>query len=200
MNHLIIFIKNPVLGQVKTRLAETIGPEEALIVYVKLLQHTRLVANNIEAERRLYYSDGVVQNDMWPNDDYVKMVQSESDLGTRMQRAFERSFEDGAEKVVIIGSDCYELSPSHIEAAYKSLDRTDFVIGPAFDGGYYLLGMKQPAEFLFQDIQWSTDEVFDETRKAIISRGFTLGTLEQLRDIDDRVDLAHYQDLHEHLR
>lgn len=200
MNHLIIFIKNPVLGQVKTRLAETIGPEEALIVYVKLLQHTRLVANNIEAERRLYYSDGVVQNDMWPNDDYVKMVQSESDLGTRMQRAFERSFEDGAEKVVIIGSDCYELSPSHIEAAYKSLDRTDFVIGPAFDGGYYLLGMKQPAEFLFQDIKWSTDEVFDETRKAIISRGFTLGTLEQLRDIDDRVDLAHYQDLHEHLR
>ncbi len=200
MNHLIVFVKNPVLGQVKTRLAETIGPEEALIVYIKLLKHTREVALKVDAEKHLYYSDQVVQNDLWSTEDFSKHVQSGDDLGERMRSAFERSFSMGADKTVIIGSDCYELEPAHIEAAFKSLESSDYIIGPALDGGYYLLGMKAPSDFLFEDIAWSTPAVFDQTRRAIMSRGFALGTLEILRDIDTRTDLDHYAELHQHLK
>ncbi|MCE2497265.1 MAG: TIGR04282 family arsenosugar biosynthesis glycosyltransferase [Flavobacteriales bacterium] len=200
MNHLIIFIKNPIIGKVKTRLAETIGQEEALIVYVKLLKHTREVALKVDAFKQLYYSDQVVAHDLWSAEGFAKYVQSDGDLGERMKSAFEQSFSEGAKKVVIIGSDCYELEPAHVDAAFKALDNSDFVIGPAWDGGYYLLGCKQPADFLFEGISWSTDSVFDETRRAIVSRGFTLGTLEELRDIDTQTDLEYYTELHQHLK
>ena len=195
MDHLILFVKNPILGEVKTRLAETVGDEEALIVYVKLLKHTREVALKCAAERTVFYSKHVVQSDQWSGEHFEKAVQRGADLGERMNRAFHEQFDKGASKMILIGSDCYELEPGHIHAAFKALDKSDFVVGPAEDGGYYLIGMKQPAPFVFEDISWSTSEVFDETRRAVLSRGFTLDVLETLPDIDTHEDLLNYPEL-----
>jgi rSAM/selenodomain-associated transferase 1 len=200
MNHLIIFIKNPILGHVKTRLAQSIGEEEALIVYVKLLKHTREVVLAVESKRQLYYSQQVADHDLWSTDHFNKNIQKGVDLGDRMNAAFSQCFQEGAEKVVIIGSDCYEIEPGHIEAAYRALGQTDYVIGPAQDGGYYLLGMKRPSDFLFQDIAWSTASVYDDTRKAVLARGFSIDSLETLRDVDHVEDLVHYEDLKQHMR
>ncbi len=200
MNHLIIFIRNPILGKVKNRLARTIGDEQALMVYEKLLRHTLEVTQAVPAEKRLYYSEQVADHDMWPNDHFLKFAQKGPDLGERMKNALRTSFTDGAKKVVIMGSDCYEIEPGHIEGAFRALDGHDFAIGPALDGGYYLLGMKQPANYLFEGIRWSTEFVYDESRKAIISRGFTLEVLDQLRDIDERADLIHYKELYQYIR
>lgn len=195
MDHLILFVKNPILGEVKTRLAETVGDEEALIVYVKLLKHTREVALKCAAERTVFYSKNVVQSDQWSGGNFKKTVQRGADLGERMDRAFQEQFDKGASKMILIGSDCYELEPGHLNAAFKALDKSDFVVGPAEDGGYYLMGMKQPATFVFEGIRWSTSEVFDETRRAILSRGFTLDVLEKLPDIDTQEDLLKYPEL-----
>ena len=196
MDHLVLFVKNPILGAVKTRLAESVGDEEALIVYVKLLKHTREVALKVDAQRYVYYNKHVVQTDQWLSADFSKRVQKGTDLGARMNEAFRAQFDEGADKVVLIGSDCYDLEPGHLKAAFKSLDKSDFVVGPAEDGGYYLIGMRQPAEFVFDDIQWSTNTVFDETRKAILSRGFSLDILEELSDIDNLEDLKRYPELY----
>jgi len=196
LDHLVLFVKNPILGSVKTRLAESVGDEEALIVYVKLLKHTRDVALKVDTQRYVYYNKHVVQTDQWLSADFSKRVQKGTDLGARMNEAFRTQFDEGARKVVLIGSDCYDLEPGHLKAAFKSLDKSDFVVGPAEDGGYYLIGMRQPAEFVFDGIQWSTNTVFDETRKAILSRGFSLDILEELSDIDNLEDLKKYPELY----
>jgi len=196
LDHLVLFVKNPILGAVKTRLAESVGDEEALIVYMKLLKHTREVALKMDAQRYVYYNKHVVQTDQWLSTDFNKKAQKGPDLGTRMNEAFRAQFEEGADKIVLIGSDCFDLEPGHLKAAFKSLDKSDFVLGPAIDGGYYLIGMRQPAAFVFEGIRWSTNTVFDETRKAILSRGFSLDILDELSDIDNLEDLKRYPELY----
>lgn len=181
---LLIFIKNPVAGTVKTRLAKDVGDEEALNIYLQLLAHTRSQANEVEVARRLYYSNEVDPNDEWPADLYYKYVQEGNDLGARMENGFRRAFFDGSRKVVIIGSDCAQLTTAHLEAAFEALDTHDIVAGPANDGGYYLLGMKTFTPEVFRNITWSTQSVLADTIATVRKMNKSVKVLETLIDVD----------------
>lgn len=185
---LLIFCKNPHLGKVKTRLAATVGDAEALRVYRILLEKTRAAALNVEAERRLYYSDFVETGDEWPETHFHKHAQTGQDLGERMENAFRDAFSDGGTKVVIIGSDCPDLSGTLLQGAFQRLDEADFVLGPASDGGYYLLGMKTLEASLFRDMEWSVSTVGAETLHRIGGLGKSCFLMPVLDDVDTEED------------
>lgn len=188
-NLLIVFIKNPVEGTVKTRLGASIGSKNALQVYKKLLAHTRYVASEADCSRQLWYSSMIDRRDSWKADQFNKRLQQGSDLGERMSRAFREGFEAGYKRVVIIGSDCAELAPDHIEQAFEALERNDAVIGPSQDGGYYLLGLADFRDEVFRDVAWSTPEVYETTTELFEGLGMTYLVLETLNDIDMLEDL-----------
>ena len=181
---LIIFLKYPELGRSKTRLAKDIGNENALKVYIELLEHTQLISNQLKIDKYLFY-DKVTANTMpWGDEIYQTAYQIESDLGGRMENAFEQLFLKGYERLLIIGSDCYELTQEIIEHAFELLNTSDAVIGPAKDGGYYLLGLRKMIPQLFSDVAWSTDEVFSATVKTLENLNLTYSTTPILSDID----------------
>jgi rSAM/selenodomain-associated transferase 1 len=153
-----------------------------------LLEKTRAAACLCRSARWLFYSDFVDENDAWSPDYFEKKVQHPGDLGERMQQAFETAFSAGAQKVVIIGSDCPELSGALLDQAFATLDHADFVLGPVPDGGYYLLGMKAPAPALFEDIAWSTETVREKTLEKMAALGKTCALLPVLADIDTEAD------------
>ncbi len=186
--NLIIFIKNPVLGKVKTRLAEAVGDQQALEIYIALLEKTREEALQVKAKRFLYYSDRV-QRDEWLENDFKKKPQSKGDLGQKMQAAFQHVMEQQQKKCIIIGSDCYDLSADIIERAFFLLDDSDVVIGPANDGGYYLLGMKSFHPALFMNVEWSTEKVLDQTLAHAKNLNLRVALLEELIDLDTFDDL-----------
>ncbi len=189
---LLIFIRNPKLGQVKTRLARTVGDEEALRIYQLLLGKTRHAALDATVERWLLYSDVVDESDAWPMPDVRKMVQSPGDLGARMEQAFQATFAAGAQQAVIIGSDCPDLTGAIIDAAFQALDTDDFVLGPVPDGGYYLLGMRALEPRLFRDIAWSTDTVGSTTLERIAAAGKSCTLLPTLTDVDTEEDWRNW--------
>lgn len=160
---IIIFTRNPELGKCKTRLAATIGDENALEVYKILLQHTTIITKNLNVDKFVYYSNAIPKDDLWNNDTYRKSTQEGSDLGMRMQNAFSDLFSLGYEKIIIIGSDMCDLSQSDLEIAFSKLESNDFVIGPASDGGYYLLGMKKIETSVFRNKTWGTNTVLEDT-------------------------------------
>ncbi len=189
-NALVIFVKNLVYGKVKTRLAATIGAENAFKVYAALIAHTWSVTQNIPAGKIVYYADKVEDEDIW-DERFDKMVQHGGDLGERMMNAFRDMFEKGYENVVIIGSDCPALDERIIIDAYHQLKKWDIVIGPAFDGGYYLLGMKSLHPYLFEKMAWSTPTVFEVTAARCKSLHLSCAVLPRLPDIDEEKDLVH---------
>ncbi|MFT7035649.1 MAG: rSAM/selenodomain-associated transferase 1 [Cyclobacteriaceae bacterium] len=186
---LIIFIKNPEKGKVKTRLAKEIGDDKALEVYQELLNHTHSITNSLPVSKNLYYSQRVDENDIWSSADYQKLVQQGEELGSKMSNAFSDSFEDGKSPICIIGSDCFELSEDILQDAFEKLTDFDFVIGPAKDGGYYLLGMNVHSPTLFNDKVYSTSEVSEEAINAIKHLGKSYFLLPELSDIDTLKDL-----------
>lgn len=188
--HLIIFVKNPIPGQVKTRIARTVGHDTAVAVYQHLLQYTQQLVRSFSGKCIVYYGDLINPDDGW--NAYTKQAQTGNDLGERMANAFQEQFAAGAQKVVIIGSDCLTISPGHLTTAFQLLDTTDVVIGPATDGGYYLLGMNQLHPFLFQDMPWSQPELRQRTELAILQRGLTFAQLDELSDIDEWSDYEPY--------
>lgn len=192
---LLIFIRNPQLGKVKTRLARTVGDAEALRIYRILLEKTRTAALGVQAERWLFYSDFIEKNDGWPDPDFSKKTQANGDLGERMEQAFRTAFEEGAKKVIIIGSDCPQLTGEMLQMAFDKLDKADFVLGPVPDGGYYLLGMKKLEPSVFHDIEWSTETVKIRTLKKIQAAGKSCALLPVLSDVDTEEDWRAVQPL-----
>ncbi|MBV6441617.1 MAG: glycosyltransferase [Haliscomenobacteraceae bacterium CHB4] len=192
---LLIFIRNPRLGKVKTRLARTAGDAEALRIYRILLERTRRAALGVRVERWLCYSDFIDKNDDWPEADFSKKMQAGSDLGARMEQAFRTAFEAGANKVVIIGSDCPKLRGEILQSAFNQLDEFDFVLGPVPDGGYYLLGMKALEPSVFQDVEWSTSKVRAQTLEKITAAGKSCALLPLLPDVDTEDDWLAVQPL-----
>jgi len=184
---LIIFVRNPVLGKVKTRIAAAMGDENALAVYKYLLQHTKDITNGLPVTRFVFYADEIAINDLWNG--YEKCLQSGSNLGERMSDAFECLFEKGFTKIVIIGSDCFELDEKMISGSFLKLNEYEIVIGPATDGGYYLLGMQSPFKNLFENITWSSDSVFNETVKQIQQHSLSSYVLPTLHDVDETIDI-----------
>lgn len=190
-NALIVFIKNPEIGKVKTRLAKTMGDEKALAIYKALMEHTRKIAEALPVNRRLFYSQFINESDTWSRDKFQKDLQIEADLGIKMATAFHTVFKEN-EKVVIIGSDCASLTPEIVQTAFDRLDEFPFVIGPAMDGGYYLLGMNQFTPAVFGDIEWSTETVCSTTIERINNLNKTYFLLPELSDIDYEEDWVKY--------
>ncbi|MBA3829336.1 MAG: TIGR04282 family arsenosugar biosynthesis glycosyltransferase [Taibaiella sp.] len=183
---LIIFARKPELGKVKTRLAAGIGLEKALAVYIKLLEHTRNITSGLPCDKYVFVT---AHNDDKFWEGYQIELQQNETLGDRMHHAFEILFAKGYKKVVIIGSDCPLLKAEDIKVAYEALDKTNIVIGPTFDGGYYLLGMNQLYQQLFINKAWSTDTVFRDTINDINTASLSVHVLRELADLDEEKDM-----------
>jgi len=188
-NALIIFVRNPELGKVKTRLAADVGNENALLIYRKLLQHTFDITQQSPVHKFIFYVDKIELVDMWQQENYFKLLQDENDLGNRMRSAFENIFKKGYNKVCIIGSDCFELSAKMIDKSFAYLDTYDLVIGPANDGGYYLLAMKNEVKDVFKNIEWSTEKVLQQTIQIAREKKYTYKLLDKLNDVDTVADV-----------
>lgn len=188
-NLLIIFTRNPELGKVKTRLAKSIGDENALTIYKTLLDRTEKTTRNLTCDKAIYYSVKIRENDIWDASIYQKHQQRGDDLGIRMLNAFSEAFSNNYDKVAIIGSDLFDLNPNHINEAFEELNNNDIVIGPAHDGGYYLLGMKSIYSQVFKNKDWGTSTVFNDTIKDLKNESIHL--LETLNDIDVYDDLKN---------
>ena len=182
---LIIFVRKPVLGKVKTRLAADIGDKLAYSVYVRLLEYTKKLTAHLQVSKFVYYADEVEMNDLWNG--MTKRLQSDGDLGSRMEIAFHEVFADGFKKILIIGSDCAELTGSILLDAWEALDQHEVVIGPAEDGGYYLLGLKENIPEIFRNKPWSRNNLLEETKKSL--EGKLIKFLPTLSDVDVIEDL-----------
>jgi uncharacterized protein len=187
---LIIFVKNPEKGKVKTRLAKDIGDDQALHVYHRLLQYTKGISKPLNSEKLVYYSDFIDNNDLWDNMTFEKHLQNGADLGERMQNAFAEAFARGQQRVLIIGSDCVELETYMIKEAFAVLESNDVVIGPAKDGGYYLLGMRKFYPTLFENKPWSSEDLLMDTIIDLKKLNAPYYLLKTLSDIDHVEDLA----------
>lgn len=185
---LIIFLRNPVSGKVKTRLAAGVGADAALQIYRKLVAHTLKAAAQSGARVYLFYDESLPEiARRTPDVEY--RLQEGKDLGARMYHAFQSLQVDGCDQSVIIGSDCPEITGDHIRRAFDSLREYDSVVGPADDGGYYLLGLTSPHPSLFTGKNWSTESVLEDTLADIRLLGWSFTTLPTLTDIDTVDDL-----------
>ncbi|WP_438962223.1 TIGR04282 family arsenosugar biosynthesis glycosyltransferase [Nonlabens sp.] len=186
-NCLIIFTRNPELGKGKRRLAATVGDQVAFDIYKFLLAHTREITRDLKAVKQVWYSERLHLDDDWDNAIYDKQVQAGDDLGERMNYAFAKAMQQHS-KVIIIGSDLHDLEQQDLEKAFELLDHHDAVIGPATDGGYYLLGFKNhvPQE-VFQNKIWGTDTVLENTIKDLETLNYA--TLAPRNDVD------YYEDI-----
>lgn len=187
---LLIFVKNPVRGKVKTRLAATVGEERALEVYRQLLARTRSVSVDLPGAKAVFYADFVPEEDEWEEAIYQKQVQEGHDLGERMERAFAWAFAAGQTSVCLIGSDCYELTVQVLQQGFAALAEHDVVLGPSTDGGYYLIGMNRLHPAFFRGKRWSTDTVLHEALQEVERLGLTTHLLPPLTDVDEEKDLS----------
>lgn len=187
---LIVFVKNPIEGKVKTRIAKTVGDNKAVEIYRELLQYTHDVAETLPAAdytRTIYYGDFINDNDLWNGWQKARQPQ-DGDLGDRMKQAFREQFALGADRVVIIGSDCLDLKPHHLQEAFQQLQQHDVVLGPSTDGGYYLLGMNILYEAIFDGMPWSQPELMEKTKAVLAKNNISYALLEPLTDIDEWED------------
>ena len=188
-----MFLKAPRPGQVKTRLAAEIGAGEAARVYralaERVLAQTALQAG--DAYRRLiFFSPADARDEIaaWlPGE--VLVAQDGADLGQRIDAAFAHAFEGGATRVVLIGTDVPRLAREHVRQALAALESSPLVLGPATDGGYYLIALRARQPELFQGIAWSTDTVRAATLERAAALGLNVHLLEPLRDVDTAADL-----------
>ena len=188
MSCVVVFGREPIPGRVKTRLAAGVGEEAAAAVYGELLAHTLDMAEAVDADLVLALAEPPARSFRPPLDVAIE-VQVSGDLGRRLSATFERRFAEGYRRVAVIGSDCPELAPRHLDDALTSLADRPVVLGPAADGGYWLVGARPPLVEMFTDIPWSTDGVLEATRARLSRLGIDWLELEELADLDTEADL-----------
>lgn len=182
---LIVFVKNIKLGKVKTRLAKDVGDEEAFQVYKHLVEITEKATNEINCDKRIYFSD-IIIDEKWQKSS--KFVQKGADLGEKMQNSIEKGFKDGFEKIVLIGSDLPDISAKIIQEGFDALENSEVVFGPAEDGGYYLVGMTKNQHLIFENKPWSQSNLLEVTLGELSNKA-SISLLEELNDIDTLEDL-----------
>jgi len=185
-NLLIVFVKNIKLGKVKTRLAKSIGDEGAFQVYKHLVEITEKASEALNVEKRIYFSDAI-NEEKWPK--IEKNIQKGADLGEKMKNSIKKGFEDGFEKIVLIGSDLPDISSQIIENGFDELKNKEVVFGPAQDGGYYLIGLTKPHDFIFENKPWSQSNLLATTLYELQENNISYFLLEELNDIDTLEDL-----------
>ena len=185
-NLLIVFVKNIILGKVKTRLAKTIGDEGAFQIYSELVGITEQETQSVQATRHIYFSDVIIPS-KWENDS--KFTQEGADLGARMFNACQYGFDQGYDNVIVIGSDLPDISATIIKSAFEKLASNDVVFGPADDGGYYLLGMSEMTRSIFTEKPWSQSSLLEGTLDELSEQNKSVALLDTLNDIDTFEDL-----------
>ena len=184
---LVIFAAAPEKGRVKSRIAADLGPDVALTAYRTLAEHAVAAALHVDwCRKTIAYAPNGTGDAMrnWFGDLFDYRAQGEGDLGRRMLAAFERAFSDGADRVILIGVDCPGVSEAVITEAFARLDQADAVIGPSFDGGYYLIGLKTPIKALFTEIPFGTGDTLQRTLTAARRGGIRVSLLEWKRDVN----------------
>jgi len=189
---LVVFVKEPRPGSVKTRLAVAIGDDDAAQLY-QVFVETVLAATTPapgEYERLVFYDPPEAGERMraWLPSGRLRQ-QATGDVGQRMAACFARCFARGASRVVLAGSDAPALGRGEVRAAFDALADHDLVLGPAVDGGYYLVGLCAPQPTLFEGVAWSTASVLDETLVRAAAAGLSVAQLAPLRDVDTADDL-----------
>ena len=183
------FVKYPVAGRVKTRLARSVGDREAARCYRVLAEHNFAVVqaacqrDDVGVVFDPPEDDAAVRTWLPGADQYWPQVAG--DLSARLTAGFQRAFEAGYCRVIVVGSDTLGLAPSILTEAMTALEQWDTVIGPSEDGGYYLIGTRRFWPFLFEDISWSTDQVLRQTRERMRGRRLTTRVLPVLEDLDE---------------
>ena len=193
---LIIFVRSPNDKQVKSRLAATLGGEFARDFYRLCAEHIIRETDRMLSgvQRYIFYASQEEERAVrrWLGRSFYFRAQSGGGLGDRIWHAFRAVFSHGAEKAVIVATDVPDLTHDIMDEAMQALDNCDIVIGPSYDGGYYLLGMKRLHSDLFRDIPWSTERVYEETLLRIKAQGLSRLILPILRDIDTEDDLRQW--------
>jgi len=191
---LIVFLKAPRQGAVKTRLAETMGAVEACVAYQRLVKTLLSQLADLENVELCFTPDDASSEiKPWARPTWRLTTQGSGELGCRLVQAFRRAFDEGAKRVVIIGSDCPEIDVKDIQAAWTALLSHDVVLGPATDGGYWLIGLQAPHPELFTGIPWSTHEVLQQTLERTQTAGLKTCLLRELADVDTEADWHRFQ-------
>lgn len=190
---LIVFTRNPIKGKVKTRLAASTSEDYALEVYNKLRAITQKAALATGADLAVYYDDHIPENDIFFGEETKVFLQKGDDLGARMSCAFEQGFSDKYRRIVLIGTDCPELDKTTLLQAFELLKENSAVLGPAKDGGYYLIGLNKPCPGLFIGRTWGTDKVLREALEELDRNNLEYGLLPVLSDIDTVEDLENFK-------
>lgn len=189
---LLVFLKAPRPGTAKTRIAATLGDEAALDIHRELVTGTlaRIAGSpdGSDVELRFAPDDAATEIAPWLRPGWRAVPQGGGDLGARLSRAFDDAFADGCNGVVVIGTDCPDLTAADLRAAWDALGDHDVVVGPAEDGGYWLLGTSAPRPGLFADIAWSSSSVLADTLSIARSQGLSVRWLRRLNDVDTEQD------------
>lgn len=193
---LTIFTRYPEPGHTKTRLISVLGEEGAARLQKELTEKTiqkiDQLAPNSHFEPVIYFQGGdLVSMQNWLGPERHYKLQAHGSLGEKLKRCFDEAFTAGAQRVVTIGCDCPDLNKVHIGRAFDALYMKDLVLGPATDGGYYLIGLQRPLDALFENIPWGTDKVFNVTVCRAQQLGVSIEILEELPDVDRPEDLKH---------
>ena len=195
---LVIFAKAPIPGEVKTRLCPPLTPDEAATLHgsfvLDMLERTKLAVTKLQLPFHRYLacapSSELVFFKIMEERQGVRLLdQVEENLGQRMHRTFVDLFAKGYKQVIIVGTDVPTLPLSIYQEALSMLGRSDVVLGPALDSGYYLIGLKQPAEQLFTGVPWSTDQVLAVTQQQAKALGLSVELTTAWRDVDTSEDL-----------
>lgn len=189
-----IFVKNLIPGTYKTRLAAEAGTEDTEKIYRKLLEITGEISTKFPGAVSVFFNKQLPdkgESQYFPSDRYF--IQKGRDLGEKMYRGFELLLRSH-QKAIVIGSDCPVLKRNHLSEAVRALDKCDLVLGPAEDGGYYLIGMKKPHRFLFKDIKWSSPAVLEDTLQFARAKNLNYHLLEILYDVDRLADWQRYRE------
>lgn len=200
MSAVLLFLKYPEPGRVKTRLAATIGAEAAAGAYRRMVTH---VCRQLPPDVAVYvFYDPPEEKDRvreWLEPllarPFSMRPQSEGDLGRRLASAFETVFAEGNSAALVVGTDCVEIVPTTFALAEAALERADVVMGPTHDGGYFLMALKMPHPALFCDIAWSTDRTLAQTLDRAAGAGLVVHCLEKFHDVDDETDWRRAQAL-----
>ena len=169
------------------------GSEQACVIYQQLAARVLDRISGLPTVTLCFSPDDAAREiEPWSRPGWSLQPQGTGDLGARMRGAFTRAFEVGADKVVIIGSDCPTIVEQDIEEAWTSLETNDLVLGPASDGGYWLIGLRRMKGSLFKGIPWSTQSVFQETLSRAKAESLSVKLLRTLSDIDTEADWKTY--------
>jgi len=193
-NLLIVFVKNLIVGNVKSRLALSIGYNNALDIYTDLVYKIHQTTLDIPFDKQVTYSSCIETRDIWEPEIFNKTLQRGNNIGERMNDAFEKAFEAGYENVDLIGSDIINLKSEILLNAFDQLQQSDTVLGPSMDGGYYLIGLKKPIKQFFKSKDWSTHKVFIQTLKDCCNLDLRVGLVQELADLD-RIEDFQYLDM-----